>query len=151
MMKTTESKLAKRLTSALFTLVLLGAGGFATDVRAQSAGVFEIQVPFDFVVKGRTYEAGRYLVGRLNQANPDTLVLKAAAGKRRVILQTQRGVSGAPVKFSKLTFSRYGETHFLDGIQASGESYASRLPSAQSDRRRRGPAQLLEVVGVTRK
>ncbi len=148
-MKNIELKLAKRLTLTVLTVVILGAGAFATNVRAQNAGVFEIQVPFDFVVKGRTYEAGRYRIGRLNQVNPNMLVLKTATGKTLVILQTQRGISGAPIKLSKLTFSRYGEMYFLDSIQASSESYESRLPSVNSDRRRHGAAQLSEIVSIT--
>ncbi len=150
-MKNIELKLAKRLTLAVLAVVLLGAGAFATNVRAQNARVFEIQVPFDFVVKGRTYEAGRYRIGRLNEANPDTLVLKTATGKTLVILQTQRLNSGAPIEFSKLTFSRYGEMYFLDSIQASSESYERRLPSVKSDRQRRGAAQLSEIVSITEK
>ena len=148
-MKNIELKLAKRLTLTVLTVVILGAGAFATNVRAQNAGVFEIQVPFDFVVKGRTYEAGRYRIGRLNQVNPNMLVLKTATGKTLVILQTQRLGSGAPVKLSKLTFSRYGETYFLDGIHASSESYESRLPSVESERQRRGAARLSEIVSIT--
>ena len=150
-MKSNELKLAKRLTLTALTVVILGAGAFATNVRAQNAGVFEIQVPFDFVVKGRTYEAGKYRIGRLNEASPNMLVLKTATGKTLVILQTQRGISGAPIKLSKLTFSRYGEMYFLDSIHASSESYERRLPSVKSDRRRRGAAQLSEIVSITEK
>ena len=148
-MKNIELKLAKRLTMTVLTVVILGAGAFATNVRAQTARVFEIHVPFDFVVKGRTYEAGRYRIGRLEQANPDRLVLKNAAGKTLLILQTQRLNSGAPIEFSKLTFRRDGEIYFLEGIQSSGEHYESRLPSVKSDRQGRSAEQLSEIVSIT--
>ncbi len=150
-MKNIELKLAKRLTMTVLTVVILGAGAFATNVRAQNAGVFEVQVPFDFVIKDRTYEAGRYRIGRLNQVNPDTLVLKTATGKTLVIFQTQRLSSRAPIRLSKLTFSRYGEMYFLDGIHASSESYESRLPSVKSERQRSGAARFSEIVSITEK
>ncbi len=151
-MKNIELKFAKCLKMAVLTVVILGAGAFVTNVRAQTARVFEIQVPFDFVVKDRTYEAGRYRVGRLNEANPDTLVLKNANDKKSLILQTQRLNSGAPTELSKLTFRRYGEMYFLDSIRASGESYESRLPSGRSERKRRDATLLLaEIVSITEK
>lgn len=149
-MRSIELKHTKRLTLAVLTVVILGAGAFATKVPAQNAGVFEIDVPFDFVVNGRTFEADRYRIGRLNQANPDALVLKSSTGKTLLILQTQRK-SGAPSTFTRLTFSLYGEAHFLDSIQASGESYESRLPSNKPDRRLRGAARLSQVLSVTNK
>ena len=151
-MKNIELKFAKCLKMAVLTVVILGAGAFVTNVRAQTARVFEIQVPFDFVVKGQTYDAGTYRVGRLNEANPDTLVLKNANDKKSLILQTQRLNSGAPTELSKLTFRRYGEMYFLDSIRASGESYESRLPSGRSERKRRDATLLLaEIVSITEK
>ncbi len=151
-MKNIELKFAKCLKMAVLTVVMLGAGAFTTNVRAQTARVFEIQVPFDFVVKDRTYNAGRYRVGRLNEANPDTLVLKNADDKKSLILQTQRLNSGAPTEISKLTFRRYGEMYFLDSIRASGEISESRLPSGRSERKRRDATLLLtEIVSITEK
>ncbi len=151
-MKNIELKFAKCLKMTVLTVAILGAGAFATNVRAQTARVFEIQVPFDFVVKDRTYEAGRYRVGRLNEANPDTLVLKNANDKKSLILQTQRLNSGAPIHLSKLIFRRYGEMYFLDSIRASGESYECRLPSGRSERKRRDATLLLaEIVSITEK
>ncbi len=108
-------------------------------------------MPFDFVVKDRTYNAGTYRIGRLSEANPDTLVLKNAGGKKSLILQTQRLDSGAPIELSVLTFRRDGETYFLDSIRASGETYESRLPFVKSDRQQRLVAQLPEIVSITEK
>ncbi len=151
-MKNIEIKFAKRLTMSVLTIVMIGAGAFAANVRAQTASVFKLRIPFDFVVKGRTYEAGKYRVGRLDEANPDTFVLKNEDGKTSLILLTQRLNSGVPTELSKLTFRRYGETYFLDSIRASGESYESRLPSGRSERKRRDATLLLaEIVSITEK
>ena len=149
-MKSFELKYVKRLALGVL-VVVLGAGAFVTKVPAQNARVFEIQVPFDFVVMGRTYTADTYRIGRLSQANPDTLVLNNAAGKTLLIMNTQRLNSGAPAEFSTLNFSRYGETNVLEGIKASGDGYESRLPSIKSDRRRRSIAQVSQTVSITTK
>jgi hypothetical protein len=150
-MKNIELKFAKCLKLAVLTIVMLGAGAFTTNVRAQTARTFEIQIPFDFVIKDKTYDAGTYRIGRLSEANLDTLVLKKADGKKSLILQTQRLNSGAPTELSKLTFRRDGETYFLDSIRASGESYESRLPFVKLDRQRRSSVQLAEIVSITGK
>jgi hypothetical protein len=148
-MRNIETKLARHLTLAVLTVVVLGAGAFATNASAQNASVFEIQVPFEFVVQGRTYAAATYRIGRLSPANPDMLVLKSSTGKTLSIFQTQRLNSGAQAEFSGLTFKRFGETFFLDSVRASGARYDSRLTSTRSDRRRQGvapPAQILSIV-----
>ena len=142
------SKIARRLTLAILTGVVLAAGAFTAKVSAQSGSSFEIQVPFEFVVMGRTYPAARYRIGRLSQANPDTLVLKTSAGKTLLVLQTQRLSAEVPARVSTLTFSQYGETHFLDSIRASGQSYENRLPSTRLDRRRNATAQAVRKVTI---
>ena len=146
-MKNIRSKYTKQLFLGVLTAVVLGAGAFM--INAQNAGVFEVEVPFDFVVMGRTYTAARYQIGRLTQANPDMLVLNTSTGKTLLILNTQRLNSGPSDRFSKLTFSLYGDTHYLDSIRASGSSYESRIPSIRSDRRRRSIARASVVSIIT--
>jgi hypothetical protein len=151
MMKYTELKLAKCLKSTVLTLVMIGAGVFANEVQAQTARVFEIEVPFDFVINDHTYDAGTYRIGRLNESNPDMLVIKEASGKKSLILQTMRLQSGSPAEFSKLNFRQYGELYVLDSIRASGDSYESRLPYAKIDRQGRLLAKLRVIVSISGK
>jgi hypothetical protein len=149
-MKNIELKHAKRWTSYILTALIIGFGFSVTQVSAQNARVFQVEVPFDFIVMGRTYPAATYKIGRLSQADPDTLVLNSSAGKTLLIVRTQRLNSEAPSEFSQLTFSRYGETNYLEGIRASGDSYESRLPSVRSDRRLRRIAQA-QLVSIRTK
>ena len=148
-MRNIELKYAKRLTLAVLTAVVFGAGAFATNVSAQSAGAFEIQVPFAFVVQGRTYAAATYRFARLSQADPDKLVLKSSTGKTLLIFHTQRLSSGEQAEFSRLTFKRFGATNFLASIRASGENYDSHLPTSKSDRRRQSAVPSSEILSIT--
>ena len=149
-MRSIDPKFAKQLGMAVLTVMIVGAGALVSNVRAQSSKSFEIQIPFDFVARDQTYEAGTYRVGRFNAGDPDTLILKSGDGKISLILLTQRH-GGVPVKNSSLTFSRHGETYFLDTIRASGESYERRIPSNRSTVRSGDPAQLAEIVSITQK
>lgn len=150
-MRNIEFKLAKRFTLAVLTAVVFGSGAFATNVSAQSAGAFEIQVPFEFVVQGRTYAPAKYRISRLSQADPDTIVLKSSAGKTLLIFHTQRLSPGEQAEFSRLTFKRFGETNFLDSIRASGANYYSHLTASKSDRRRQGSAPPAQILSITAK
>jgi hypothetical protein len=147
-MKYTNLKFAKCLGTTLF-LMTIGVFVLTSSVKAQSRADTQIQIPFDFVVKGRTFTAGKYRVERLDKANLDTLAIKNADGKTLSILQTQRINSNAPSDQSKLTFHRYGNIYFLDSIHASGESYASKLPMVKSDRKLRRLTLMAEIISVT--
>lgn len=145
-MKKIELKYAKRLALTVFTFLILGAGPFTANVQAQNASVFEVEVPFDFVVMGRTYAAATYKIGRLSQGSPDTLVLNSSSGKTLLMFQTQRLSSGTAAEFSRLTFIRNGETNTLESIIASGERHESRLPWIKSERHRQEIAQTSQTV-----
>lgn len=150
-MRNIELKHAKRLTLTVLTVVVFGAGASATKISAQNAGLFEVQVPFDFVVMGRTYVAAKYRIGRLSPANPDTLILKSSTGKTLLIFQTYRLSSGTQAEFSRLTFKRFGKKSFLQSITASGQSYDSQLPSIRSDRLLQDAAPPPQIVSITNK
>ena len=139
----------KRLAFVVVTAVVLGMGLFAAEVSAQNARVFQIQVPFDFVVMGRTFPADTYKIGRLSTSDPDALVLNTVTGKTLLVMRTQRLSSGEPIEFSKLSFNRHGKTYFLDSIRASGDSYESRIPSIRSDRERRDLLAKAQLVSIT--
>jgi hypothetical protein len=141
-------KFAKCLATSIF-LMIIGVCVLSTNVKAQSGAVSEIQIPFDFVVKGQTFSAGKYQFGRLDKANLDTLLLKNAAGKTLSILQTQRFNSDDRSNQSKLTFHRYGDIYFLDSIRASGENYGSKLPVVKSERKRQRLSVMAEIVSLT--
>ena len=105
-------------------------------VKAQSKPVFEIQIPFEFVVNDRVLPSGTYSIGRLNADNPDLLILKNTEGKTKIIFQTQRLNGGSPNGESRLTFYRFGNIYLLDCIWASGEIYGNRLPAGKLGRKR---------------
>lgn len=148
-MKYTGSKFAKCLKSAVLTVAIIGAGSLLNGVQAQTTRVFEIEVPFDFVVKGQLYEAGTYRIGRLSESNPDMLVIKTVTGKKSLILQTTPLDSGGPAEFSKLSFRRFGEVYVLDSIRASGESCERRLHLNKSNRNAHLLARGGDIVSIT--
>ena len=76
-----------------------------TSARAQSARTFSIEIPFDFVVKGKLLPAGRYTIGRLNASEPSVLLIKSADGRRLRTFSTQRAEASGIGTESMLLFN----------------------------------------------
>jgi hypothetical protein len=130
---------------AFFLLILATA-----SVRAQP-GNFEIQIPFDFIVKGQTMPAGVYSVGRLSAGNPAILIMKKAEGSEKIVFLTQSLIAG---KFSSsgstISFRRYGDRNFLYRIYAGTEDYVSELLPGKLElklRRQMSAAKLITMNG----
>src|SRR5712664_668226 len=80
-----------------------------TVVDAQSSHRFVINVPFDFVVMGRTLPAGRYAVERLDRTKPNVLMIKNADNRTMQVFLTQRiGGDDLKSRTSTLVFRQHG-------------------------------------------
>ena len=147
-MKNIGMKYATRLILKGCAAIVFGAAICASSVSAQNARVFEVEVPFDFVVMGQKYDAATYRIGRLNQASPDTLVLNSASGKTLAIIQTHRLTTDQPAEFTTLKFRRQGEANFLESVITSGDSHESRLTLGRTNRRTYMLARATQVVSL---
>jgi len=75
-----------RTVVLLFAFIALAANG----VAAQSSHRFNVDVPFEFVLNGRTLPAGEYVIERTNAARPDIVTLKKKDGDFVRMIITQR-------------------------------------------------------------
>ena len=104
--------------------------------QAQTAKIFKIDIPFEFIINDRTLPAGRYSIGRLNEQNPDLLLFRKKDGRTNILVLTQRA-NGEPMSArSMLSFNRYGESVFLKSVWAANERYGSTLVQSSSERKR---------------
>lgn len=107
----------------------------ATTASAQSAHRFEIDIPFQFILGGRTLPAGRYSVQRLDPAKPHVLMLKnTSRGSSRVVI-TQRVESENPKVDSSLVFHRRGDKFYLFQIWSTGEMHGNQIPLSEGNQR----------------
>jgi Tol biopolymer transport system component len=110
----------------------------ASSANAQSKQGLTIDVPFSFIVDGKTLEPGQYKIERLNSGMPAMFVLKTADGRKVKAFWTSRVEVMKPEKEGKLVFLRYGENWSRDGRKLAGilrgpESLNSRLISYDLD------------------
>jgi len=109
-----EVILKKRILSIVATLTLIipmsiiGFAGLSGRVSAN--------IPFDFVVGGKEFKAGKYSVSRLFAASTsDTLIIRSADDSEAANFNVNR-VGGKGEPQARLVFHHYGNQYFLAQI-----------------------------------
>jgi hypothetical protein len=115
----TEVILRKQILNIVATLTLIipmsiiGFAGLSGSVRAN--------IPFDFMVGGKEFKAGKYSVSRLFASNTtDTLIIRSADNSEAANFNVN-SVNGKGESQARLIFRRYGNQYFLAQI-FDGES-----------------------------
>jgi hypothetical protein len=92
------------------------------------AGLFggvSAKIPFDFMVGGKKFKAGKYTVSRLYADNPaGTLIIRGVGNVETAYFNTNDVVDKDERQHTRLIFHRYGEQYFLaeifDGYSGHG-------------------------------
>ena len=105
----------KKHAATLFILMMAGLTGLA---NAQSI-LLKAQVPFDFVVNGKTIPAGQCLIQSVDNIRT---VLSISNGNRHDLVFPIGDQSPTASKKTVLVFHRYGDRYFLAGIKRAGKS-----------------------------
>jgi len=99
------------LFSAL-ALALVAASSFGQSVASKA------NVPFDFVVSGRTLPAGDYLV----RTDDRIIAVRNMASGKTTLVPINNVADFQPATDSKLVFHRYRNTYFLRQVWNAGYS-----------------------------
>lgn len=118
----------KRLVSGIISLACLSVISLVA-VNAQGTNRFAVDVPFSFVLEGKTLPAGRYELGRIDQAKPNLLMFKNTDARMLKLLLTQRAQKEAPSTETYLLFRRLGGKLYLAEIWTKGDMNGIRIPS----------------------
>jgi hypothetical protein len=113
------------LILSAITLLLTAGSAYAQSVNLKA------NVPFDFIVNGRTMPAGPYAVRSLLVGSGMTaLQLQNTDSKASVIILPGRTEAKAVPEQSKLVFHRYGANCFLRQIFTAGNAAGRELPKS---------------------
>jgi len=107
----------------------------AGAAKAQSAHSFEVEIPFPFILRDRTFPAGKYLVQRIDPAKPNVLMLKNADARIVRLMLTHRVESESPSAVSTLIFLRRQEKLYLFQIWTGGEKDGNQIPLLNEEER----------------
>jgi hypothetical protein len=139
----------RQYITSIFRLVCLTVVA-TTMVSAQSTRRFVIQIPFQFVIAGRTLPAGKYAVERSDPTKPNVLTLKnTETGVVRLFI-TQHVEKDDTAKRSCLIFKLRNREAHLFQLWTLGYKDGHQMPLADVDERydRRGTGSRLVTVRV---
>ena len=103
----------------LFSLVLFGAAIANADER--------VNVPFNFVVNGKTLPAGTYIIRHLSFTNPNALLLDG--GRNRILPLSASSVDVGKTG-SQLLFDNEGEDRVLKSLATAHGTLSFAAPSS---------------------
>ena len=116
----------------MLTLVVgLALTAAVVSANAQSDGVIA-DIPFDFVVGGRTLPAGKYSV-RAVTSDGEGLKISNLNGKTSVMRLSDSITEKSAKRNARMVFHRYGQHYFLAEIW-SGDTYGRQLKQCKTER-----------------
>jgi hypothetical protein len=137
---------AKVFITICFLILLVAA-----PATAQAIKLTEFQIPFSFIIDGRSLPAGTYTIERLDQSKSETLIMKNSAGRTMRIFFTQRVEAEDYKEVALLVFNRYGDEHIFSQIWGTGERSGRQLLDRSSKDYRSGKPVAVLVKGALAK
>jgi len=103
-------------------------------VRAQELHRIVIDVPFDFVVNGKTFTAGRYRVQKPMPDSENVLYISKQGSDEGTSFTTNTVSDSSGNKPAQLVFHQYGSAHFLSEVWSGTGTFGYRLPQSRAER-----------------
>jgi len=120
----------------LFAVVMMLGGVLAANAQIAPQSQITTNVPFSFVVDGKTYPAGSYTFGRLDTTGRDDasqLVMRGPKGVS-VIIATIPTISTEGAKDTQLVFEKIAGQNFLTQIWGKGDTEGRELITSQAEK-----------------
>ena len=124
----------RRIFTAIVATAFL-ALTITAPARAQLPGTaMRADIPFDFIVNGKTLPAGNYEVKRLND-EPEGLIIRSVDNKHdHAVFETESTQQNRMPRHDQIVFDRYGDTYFLSEVLTGGMETGRRLAPTRAER-----------------
>jgi len=125
-------KMKRRVFSITLSVCVLALT--AAIAFAQLPGeTIRVNIPFDFLVRGRSLPAGEYEISRLND-EPEVLAITNIRNRHEhAMIETDPEEGNAP-RHGKVVFHRYGDSYFLHEIWTAGIETGRELPMSHQEK-----------------
>lgn len=130
-----KQELVKRFAK-IGLLVVMTMIAVGTPAKAQSLEYrLTANIPFDFTVADKKFQAGKYSVVRVEQDLGDTVVrISSADGHANINRWTIPVITFTDHDKATLVFHRYGDEYFLAQIWPAGSNTGRLLPKSRGER-----------------
>ena len=124
-------RLIKGITAlAVWSIIGLGLARAQTTDPDMTA-----QIPFKFTVANTTLPAGKYIIKRVDDNDPQALELQSADGRATVVFLTESAQANSTPTKSELVFNKYGNRYFLKEILSQGEQTGNQVETSHTERK----------------
>lgn len=122
-------------TKMLLMLTLLIGSGSVT-ARAQGLiddTAVQADVPHAFIVRDKTLPAGKYTIKRLDDTQPNVLVIRSADGRSAVTFEVEAAQANQIPRKPELVFNKLGDQYFLSKILTPDSSFGYQVPKTKAE------------------
>ena len=112
------------LILSVITLSMAAGSAYAQSINLKA------NVPFDFIVNGRTLPAGTYALRTLQNGSDLALLVQNLESRESMIVLPGRVEGKETSTETKLLFHRYGQSYFLSQVFMEGEAAGRQLPKS---------------------
>jgi hypothetical protein len=120
-----------KTTYARFLSAFFGLAALAAASRAQVVDQIIVNVPYEFVVGGKTLPAGTYRVNRANDRDNTELEITGVENRTGALLLSTE-VRPAHEDKPTLTFQHVGDQYFLSKIETAEHIFTIPVPAAKA-------------------
>jgi hypothetical protein len=106
----------------------------AASAGAQELSRIVVEVPFEFIVNGKTLPAGRYRVQRQFSDSDSVFYIGREGGAEGTSFTTSSALDMSAPNNAALVFHHYGSTYYLSEILTGSRNTGYRLPVSRAER-----------------
>ncbi len=110
-----------------FVFGAIGVAGLSAGAKAQVGNQVAINVPHDFVVSGKTFPAGRYIVSRIS-GQAATGVVLSSYENHATVFALPTSVDTKIVSTPGFRLDRVGDMYYLTKLETPDRVYTFTVP-----------------------
>jgi hypothetical protein len=128
-----------RILSAFF-----GFAALALTAKGQAVDQLVVNIPYEFVVAGKTLPAGTYRVNRANNRDVSELVISSFENRATVLVISSKTVDKTRADQPAVSFELVGDQHLLSKIETAEHVFTIPVSSPRTLSNSRWKAQVEE-------
>jgi len=113
-----------------FLIALVGVAGLGVAAKGQAVDQIVVNIPYEFVVAGKTLPPGTYRVDRLSDTDSGTLILSSFESSARVMVHST-AVERTQADKPEVSFEQIDGQHFLSKIETADHVFT--IPVSRSE------------------
>jgi hypothetical protein len=111
-------------------IALIGVAGLGVAAKGQAVDQIVVNIPYEFVVAGKTLPPGTYRVNRLSDIAPEVLILSSFESRATMMVRST-AVESTHANKPEVSFEQVDGQHFLSKIETADHVFT--IPVSRSE------------------